>query len=99
MPVNKCRCSNCSGRIDPPRGSWIERSGLLITDVEILRLHYAKTLRVWRERFLARRDDGWTAVSRDKSLSAQFEHSVGVTETGVEIFTQSPKGLNKPPYA
>ena len=43
--------------------------------------------------------DGWTAVSRDKSLSAQFEHSVGVTETGVEIFTQSPKGLNKPPYA
>jgi methionyl aminopeptidase len=42
--------------------------------------------------------DGWTAVSRDKSLSAQFEHSVGVTETGVEIFTKSPKGLDKPPY-
>ena len=43
--------------------------------------------------------DGWTAVSRDKSLSAQFEHSVGVTETGVEIFTSSPKGFDKPPYA
>ncbi len=43
--------------------------------------------------------DGWTAVSRDKSLSAQFEHSIGVTETGYEIFTKSPKGLNKPPYA
>lgn len=43
--------------------------------------------------------DGWTAVSRDKSLSAQFEHSVGVTESGVEIFTKSPKGLDKPPYA
>lgn len=43
--------------------------------------------------------DGWTAVSRDKSLSAQFEHSVGVTETGVEIFTRSPKGYSKPPYA
>ncbi|MEQ1929857.1 MAG: type I methionyl aminopeptidase [Parvularculaceae bacterium] len=42
--------------------------------------------------------DGWTAVSRDKSLSAQFEHSVGVTETGVEIFTLSPKGWTKPPY-
>ena len=42
--------------------------------------------------------DGWTAVSRDKSLSAQFEHSVGVTEDGVEIFTKSPKGLNRPPY-
>ncbi|MBY0421883.1 MAG: type I methionyl aminopeptidase [Parvularculaceae bacterium] len=43
--------------------------------------------------------DGWTAVTRDKSLSAQFEHSVGVTDTGVEIFTLSPKGLDKPPYA
>jgi len=41
-------------------------------------------------------NDGWTAVTRDKSLSAQFEHSVGVTETGVEIFTLSPKGLDKP---
>ncbi len=44
-------------------------------------------------------EDGWTAVSRDRSLSAQFEHSIGVTETGVEIFTASPKGLDRPPYA
>ncbi len=43
-------------------------------------------------------NDGWTAVTRDRSLSAQFEHSVGVTENGVEIFTLSPKGLHKPPY-
>ena len=43
-------------------------------------------------------DDGWTAVTRDRSLSAQFEHSVGITETGCEIFTTSPKGLNAPPY-
>ncbi|MFC7396576.1 type I methionyl aminopeptidase [Chelatococcus sp. GCM10030263] len=42
--------------------------------------------------------DGWTAVTRDRSLSAQFEHSVGVTETGVEIFTTSPAGLHQPPY-
>ncbi|MGA8949445.1 MAG: type I methionyl aminopeptidase, partial [Xanthobacteraceae bacterium] len=42
--------------------------------------------------------DGWTAVTRDRSLSAQFEHSVGVTDTGVEIFTLSPKHLDKPPY-
>ena len=42
--------------------------------------------------------DGWTAVTRDRSLSAQFEHSVGVTEKGVEIFTLSPKGFDKPPY-
>jgi methionyl aminopeptidase len=42
--------------------------------------------------------DGWTAVTRDKSLSAQFEHCIGVTETGVEIFTLSPAGHTKPPY-
>ena len=42
--------------------------------------------------------DGWTAVTRDRSLSAQFEHTIGVTETGAEIFTLSPRGLDKPPY-
>ncbi len=42
--------------------------------------------------------DGWTAVTRDRSLSAQFEHTVGVTPTGVEIFTLSAKGLDRPPY-
>jgi methionyl aminopeptidase len=42
--------------------------------------------------------DGWTAVTRDRSLSAQFEHTVGVTKSGVEVFTISPKGLHKPPY-
>ncbi|MFN0191269.1 MAG: type I methionyl aminopeptidase [Aestuariivirga sp.] len=42
--------------------------------------------------------DGWTAVTRDRSLSAQFEHTVGVTETGFEIFTLSPAGYHKPPY-
>ena len=40
--------------------------------------------------------DGWTAVTRDKSLSAQCEHTVGVTEDGVEIFTASPTGLFRP---
>jgi methionyl aminopeptidase len=44
-------------------------------------------------------DDGWTAVTRDRSLSAQFEHTVGVTASGVEVFTFSPAGLHKPPYA
>ncbi len=42
--------------------------------------------------------DGWTAVTRDRELSAQFEHTVGVTEDGCEIFTLSPVGLHKPPY-
>ncbi|USI73061.1 type I methionyl aminopeptidase [Sphingomonas morindae] len=43
-------------------------------------------------------DDGWTAVTRDRSLSAQFEHSIGITESGCEIFTLSPAGYTKPPY-
>ena len=42
--------------------------------------------------------DGWTAVTSDKSLSAQFEHSIGVTSKGYEIFTSSKKKLNCPPY-
>jgi methionyl aminopeptidase len=42
--------------------------------------------------------DGWTAVTRDRSLSAQFEHTIGVTSAGAEIFTTSPKGLDKPSY-
>jgi methionyl aminopeptidase len=42
--------------------------------------------------------DGWTAVTRDRSLSAQFEHTIGVTANGVEIFTTSAKGFDKPPY-
>ncbi len=44
-------------------------------------------------------NDGWTAVTRDRQLSAQFEHAVGVTETGVEIFTLSSAGYTKPPYS
>ena len=40
--------------------------------------------------------DGWTAVTKDKTLSAQYEHSIGVTADGYEIFTKSPAGLDKP---
>ena len=43
-------------------------------------------------------NDGWTAVTKDKSLSAQFEHTLGITENGYEIFTESVKGYSKPPY-
>ncbi len=42
--------------------------------------------------------DGWTAITKDRSLSAQFEHTIGITETGFEIFTLSPKGFSYPPY-
>jgi len=44
------------------------------------------------------KSDGWTAVTRDRSLSAQFEHTVGVTRSGADIFTLSPAGLHHPPY-
>ena len=43
-------------------------------------------------------NDGWTAVTKDKSLSAQFEHTLGITENGYEIFTESVKNLKRPPY-
>lgn len=49
--------------------------------------HHAKVL-----------SDGWTAITHDKKLSAQFEHTIAITETGNEIFTLSPKNYNKPPY-
>jgi methionyl aminopeptidase len=41
--------------------------------------------------------DGWTAVTRDRELSAQFEHTIGVTDTGCEVFTHSPRGIDRPP--
>ena len=43
-------------------------------------------------------NDGWTAVTKDKSLSAQFEHTIGITEDSYEIFTESVKGYMRPPY-
>ena len=49
----------------------------------------------WEVKILS---DGWTAVTKDRSLSAQFEHTVAVTRDGYEIFTLSPKGLDRPPY-
>tara|TARA_B000000460_G_C21306672_1_gene302572 strand:- start:39 stop:596 length:558 start_codon:yes stop_codon:yes gene_type:complete len=43
--------------------------------------------------------DGWTAVTKDKSLSAQFEHTIGVTKDGFEVFTKSKKKYEQPPYS
>jgi len=50
----------------------------------------------WQVKML---NDGWTAVTKDRSLSAQFEHSLGVTADGYEVFTKSPKDLDHPPYS
>ncbi len=49
----------------------------------------------WEVKILS---DGWTAVTKDRSLSAQFEHTVGVTSEGCEILTLSPRGWDRPPY-
>lgn len=71
-------------------GEGVElRAGMIFTIEPMINLG------TWQVKIL---DDGWTAVTKDRSLSAQFEHSLGVTETGYEIFTLSPKGLDKPPY-
>ena len=72
----------------PGEGVRLE-AGMIFTVEPMINLgrHYVKVL-----------GDGWTAVTRDRSLSAQFEHSIGVTEQGCEIFTLSPKGLSHPPY-
>jgi methionyl aminopeptidase len=72
-----------------PGQGLVMRSGMIFTVEPMVNVgrHEVKIL-----------DDGWTAVTRDKSLSAQFEHTIGVTDTGVEIFTLSPAGLTKPPY-
>ena len=50
------------------------------------------------EYFTKTLEDGWTAVTKDKKLSAQFEHTVGITNDGYEIFTLSKNGLDFPPY-
>lgn len=66
------------------------RPGMFFTIEPMINLgrHEAKVL-----------SDGWTAVTRDRSLSAQFEHMIGITETGNEIFTLSPGGFDRPPYS
>jgi methionyl aminopeptidase len=55
-------------------------------------------INIGRDEVIINKFDGWTATTKDKSLSAQFEHSIGVTSTGVEIFTLSPKGYTLPPF-
>jgi len=72
-------------------GEGVElRTGMIFTIEPMINLG------TWQVKVL---EDGWTAVTKDRSLSAQFEHSLAVTDTGYEIFTKSPKGLDCPPYA
>jgi methionyl aminopeptidase len=73
----------------PGEGTTL-REGMFITIEPMINLGRPET------KILA---DGWTAVTKDRSLSAQFEHSIAVTADGYEIFTLSPAGHTKPPYA
>ena len=72
------------------KGEGIElQTGMIFTVEPMINegLHHSKML-----------NDRWTAVTKDKSLSAQFEHTVGVTQEGFEIITKSKKNYNQPPY-
>lgn len=69
--------------------------GLVLEEGMIFTIEPMVNSGTWQVKILA---DGWTAVTRDRGLSAQFEHSIGVTKDGAEIFTSSPKGLTMPPY-
>lgn len=99
MSVVRDFCGHGLGRVfhSPPNvlhyGRWgtgpVLEPGMFFTIEPMINLGRAET------KVLA---DDWTAVTRDKSLSAQFEHSVGVTDDGVEIFTQSPAGTYHPTY-
>jgi methionyl aminopeptidase len=76
---------------DEPGFSVELKEGMFFTVEPMINIGHYETI--------LNRHDGWTVTTRDKSLSAQFEHTIAVTSTGYEIFTQSPKGLHCPPYA
>lgn len=69
--------------------------GLVLEEGMIFTVEPMINAGTWQVKVL---NDGWTAVTRDRQLSAQFEHTVGVTKEGCEIFTLSPAGYTKPPY-
>jgi methionyl aminopeptidase len=92
-------CGHGVGRVfhEPPNVMHYGRpaQGLVLKEGMIFTIEPMVNAGRYETKILA---DGWTAVTKDKSLSAQFEHSIGVTATGAEIFTVSPAGLHCPPY-
>lgn len=99
MSVVRDFCGHGLGRVfhDAPNVLHYGQSGsgLEIREGMFFTIEPMVNLGTWEVKMMK---DGWTAVTRDKQLSAQFEHSLGVTADGVEIFTTSPAGLDKPPY-
>jgi methionyl aminopeptidase len=70
--------------------------GLELREGMIFTIEPMINLGTWQVKLMK---DGWTAITKDRSLSAQFEHTLGVTADGSEIFTLSPAGYTTPPYA
>src|ERR1700716_2270289 len=87
MSVVRDFCGHGLGHAARPGEGIVRRPGLFFTVEPMINLGrpHVKVL-----------SDGWTAVTRDRSLSAQFEHTVAVTEAGVGIFTLSPRGIDRP---
>ncbi len=71
-------------------------TGLKLQEGMIFTIEPMINLGTWQVKLLK---DGWTAVTKDRSLSAQFEHTIGITADAAEIFTLSPAGHSKPPYS
>lgn len=69
--------------------------GLVLEEGMVFTIEPMINAGTWQVKIL---NDGWTAVTRDRQLSAQFEHQIGVTVDGCEVFTLSPLGYTKPPY-
>jgi methionyl aminopeptidase len=93
-------CGHGIGRVYHDRPSVLHfgtpRSGLLLEPGYVFTVEPMVNVGTYGTKLLS---DGWTAVTRDRSLSAQFEHTVGVTENGCEIFTLSASGLDRPYHA
>ena len=98
--VVKDFCGHGLGRIfhEPPNILHYGRAGdgTVLREGMFFTIEPMINLGKWQVKLL---NDGWTAVTKDKTLSAQFEHSLAVTADGYEVFTKSPAGLDCPPFA
>lgn len=104
VEANRCSvvrdfCGHGLGRVfhEPPNVMHFGKpgEGMVLQEGMFFTIEPMVNLGRYETKILA---DGWTAVTKDRSLSAQFEHSIGVTANGCEIFTLSPAGLDRPPY-
>lgn len=93
-------CGHGIGRVfhTAPNILHYGRQGTGLTLEEGMFFTIEPMLNAGNHRTILSKHDGWTVTTRDKSLSAQFEHTIGVTKDGFEIFTASPKGFTQPMY-